>query len=86
MNTAQDRNWAYFVPLVALPAVISGPGAYVTRSGETVFVTQASRHNDFGCTGHYASGQSDHWHRSGRLFAGCESDNDIVQPHVEVSA
>ena len=88
MNTDPYRNWAYFAELAPLPVVITRPGEYVTRRGERVSVERSSEHQDFGCTGHYASGQTDDWHRSGRLFAGCKSDNDIVQScaDAEVSA
>lgn len=71
---------AYFAPLVILPVVITAPGEYVTRDGERVTISKASSLHDFGCTGTYApSGETDHWHRSGRMFAGRESRNDIVR-------
>lgn len=69
---------AYFAPLVLLPQVIKGPGQYLTRGGEIVTLTKVSDKNVFGNFGTYPSGEVDAWHRSGRLFAGQESQNDIV--------
>jgi len=70
---------AYFAPIVSRPTVITAPGEYTTRSGERVTVTKTSRLNDFDCFGVYAdSGIAERWHRSGRLYAGVESRNDIV--------
>lgn len=70
---------AYFAPLVGLPAVITEPGAYLTRCGEPVQIKATSRRHDFGCAGLYPEGQAEHWHKSGRLFASRESLNDIVR-------
>lgn len=69
---------AYFWPLVLLPTVIDRPGAYLTRSGETVQVATVSHGQNFRCRGEYACGISEGWHRSGRIFAGVISQNDIV--------
>lgn len=71
---------AYFAPLVTLPTVITRPGSYVTRCGEIVSIKTATTSHVFGCHGIYSTGQRDSWHRSGRLFAGMESANDIVRP------
>lgn len=70
---------AYFAPLVTLPVVVAVPGAYLTRGNEVVTVVVASARNDFGCRGTYSNGVREGWHRSGRIFAGQESANDIVQ-------
>lgn len=69
---------AYFAPFVTLPVIITGPGYYVTRSGERVHVSRVSHRHDFGCAGIYPSGQYENWHKSGRLYAGRECANDIV--------
>lgn len=69
---------AYFAPLVLAPTLITEPGQYLTRGGETVTIDRTSARHDFGCVGSYASGQTERWHRSGRLFAGVHSQNDIV--------
>ncbi|SED37738.1 hypothetical protein SAMN05216178_7001 [Pseudomonas saponiphila] len=70
---------AYFAAFVNLPVVVDEPGDYVTRCGETVTVSKASSRHDFGCVGTYANcGTEDRWHKSGRLQAGRESNNDIV--------
>lgn len=70
---------AYFASFVNLPVVVDEPGDYVTRCGETVTVSKASSRHDFGCVGTYANcGTEDRWHKSGRLQAGRESNNDIV--------
>lgn len=71
---------AYFAPLVVLPVIVAEPGNYVTRCGETVSVSAVSWRNDFGCTGLYSNGVRERWHRSGRIFAGQETANDIVRP------
>jgi hypothetical protein len=69
---------AYFAPLVLLPVVVTAPGRYLTRCGEQVLVRRASSRHDFGCAGEYACGTREAWHRSGRLYAGIVSRNDIV--------
>ncbi len=70
---------AYFAAFVNLPVVISEPGEYLTRGGERVTIEQASTRHSFGCVGGYADcGTQDRWHKSGRLYAGTESRNDIV--------
>lgn len=69
----------YFAPLVTLPTIIIEPGEYRTRADDVVTIHTTSNRHDFGCHGHYgADGVIDGWHRSGRLFAGMESGNDIV--------
>jgi hypothetical protein len=69
---------AYMAPLVVKPVVISGEGRYLTRGGEVVVLTVVSSNHDFGNMGTYPNGIVDGWHRSGRLYAGMESQNDIV--------
>lgn len=71
-------TYPFFPSLVTVPIVITGPGAYITRSGETVDVVTATMGHEFGCIGTYPSGALEAWHRSGRLYAGVESANDIV--------
>lgn len=71
-------NKAYFAPLVTAPIVITGPGAYTTRAGEAVTVNASSMEHAFACIGTYDSGAVESWHRSGRLYVGHESPNDIV--------
>lgn len=70
---------AYFAPLVTKPTVIVEPGQYVTRGGELVEVHTVSAKHDFGCKGVYSDGINELWHRSGRLYSGMESRNDIVR-------
>lgn len=72
-------KFANFVPLVSLPNVITGAGSYITGGGELATVEEASKKQDFGCRGAYATGQAEGWHRSGRLFASRETNNDIVR-------
>ena len=75
-------NAAYMAPLVILPNVITEPGYYLTRCGDTVHVYAVSARHNFDCFGSYrsgnASGLHDSWHKSGRVFASRETDNDIV--------
>lgn len=70
---------AYFVPLVFLPVIIDKPGQYLTRCGETVTVHMVSTRHDFGCRGTYSNGTAEGWHRSGRILADRETENDIVR-------
>ena len=71
---------SYYAPLVVLPVIITTPGEYITRGGERVTISKTSSLNDHGCVGVYAvNGISDAWHRSGRIYAGMESLNDIVR-------
>jgi hypothetical protein len=73
-------NQAYFVSLVVLPNVITGPGEYVTRCGELVTIVEVGgRAAKFECLGVYPNGPSERWHRSGRLLPSRETDNDIVR-------
>jgi hypothetical protein len=76
MNSTKSSG--YFAPLVLLQEVITQPGNYVTRCGETVKVETASRKHQFACHGSYPNGISESWHRSGRILASRETDNDIV--------
>lgn len=70
---------AYFAAFVNLPVVIDEPGEYITRCGETVTIRKASSRHDFGCNGTYDNcGTDESWHKSGRLQATRESNNDIV--------
>ncbi|MDP9897392.1 hypothetical protein J2W32_006451 [Variovorax boronicumulans] len=71
---------AYFCPLVTKPVVVVAAGHYVTRCGEVVTVSQVSTKHDFGCRGRYGNGTVEGWHKSGRIFAGIETANDIVGP------
>ena len=70
---------ADFASLVILPVVIDAPGQYRTRSGETVVIDEVSSKHAFACRGVYPSGQRDAWHKSGRLYFGQLSNNDIVE-------
>lgn len=71
---------SWFASLVPLPVVIDKPGPYLTRSGEAVEITAVGAANAFSCFGYYPNKvASDKWHRSGRLYFGTESDNDIVR-------
>lgn len=72
------RPIASFTSLVCLPIIITAPGVYVTRGGEVVTVETSSMGHYFGCWGQYSCGAAEFWHRSGRLYFGCETQNDIV--------
>lgn len=70
---------AYCYPLIFQEVIIDKPGEYLTRGGERVTIDHASSRHDFGCSGRYAGcSTQDHWHKSGRIFAGAKSQNDIV--------
>jgi len=69
----------YFVPLISLPDIITESADYLTRAGEVVVIGEISKRHEFACVGHYRDqNKSDFWHKSGRLYAGVESQNDIV--------
>jgi hypothetical protein len=70
---------AYYAPFVTLPVVITTPGNYVTRGGETVTIDMVSTRHDHGCRGNYSTGEREGWHKSGRIYAGIETANDIVK-------
>ena len=72
------RNLAPFSNFVCLPTVIDAPGYYLTRGGETVHIPSVSTKHDFNNHGIYSNGVSEAWHKSGRLYFGQESKNDIV--------
>lgn len=67
-----------FVSITGLPTLITAPGQYITRCGEIVTVERITPGHDFGCDGSYPGGPLESWHRTGRLYYGCESRNDIV--------
>lgn len=70
---------AAYAGLVTKPVVITEPGDYLTRCGERVTITRASDRHDHGCHGRYLpNGPDDRWHKSGRLYFGMTSDNDII--------
>lgn len=79
-----SRNYAYFAPLVTLPKIITAPGKYLTRCGETVMIDAASPKPYFNCSfdchGRYSDGIIEHWHSTGRIYATSETKNDIVKP------
>ena len=72
------KNSGYFLPLLGLPTIVTGPGTYLTRNGATVTIESASARNDLRCYGHYSSGVREGWHKSGRILATSETANDIV--------
>lgn len=75
----------YFAPLVPLPVIIDEPGAYVTRKGECVtvdFIGRVSTEHAFSCFGNYSGGVCETWHKSGRLHASTETENDIIRKVV----
>lgn len=70
----------YWVSLCVLPVVVSQPGKYETRCGEVVEVYAIDSRYPHLVHGHYPSGIQESWHESGRIFAGRETDNDIIRP------
>jgi hypothetical protein len=70
---------SYFAPLVTLPVIIAAPGNYVTRDGQVVTIDTASSRHNFRCKGSYKNGVREGWHKSGRIFAGYETANDVVK-------
>ena len=68
----------YYLPLLTLPTIVTGPGSYLARCGATVTIESASTRNDLRCYGHYSSGVREGWHKSGRILATSQTANDIV--------
>ena len=67
----------YYAALVVLPVVIFQPGEYITRCGEKVTVVTMGGASSK-CKGSYPCAIPEAWHRSGRIYSGMLSDNDIV--------
>jgi hypothetical protein len=57
------------------PTIVSQPGRYVTRGGETVTVERIDRSRAFG---QYPNGTREWWTLSGRTLPFTESPNDLV--------
>lgn len=74
MTTKHVPYAAFFL---GLPPLITQPGRYVTRSGEVVQVDDTS--NTHWKRGAYPCGTAETWNRSGRIFSGRETPNDIVR-------
>lgn len=72
---------AWSTSFILLPTIITEPGEYITRSGNrvAVYTTAARAGSPFNCYGHYADGNVETWHESGRLYFGQECANDIVR-------
>jgi len=68
-----------FLSFLSLPTVVTSPGQYITRCGETVTVETVSRRPNFGCRGQYTNGVREGWHHTGRLYFGMLSANDIIR-------
>lgn len=71
---------------VVLPTIITGPGPYVTRCGETVTVSHVDRHprssldrGPYAAHGSYHGQVAESWDVSGRLYPNVMSGNDIVR-------
>lgn len=69
---------AYWLPFVFFPEIIKEPGTYLTRCGERVTIEKVSTRHDYGCRGQYSTGETEGWHKSGRIFPARETKNDIV--------
>ena len=68
----------YYLPLLTLPTIVTGPGTYLTRIGATVTIESAATRNDLRCYGAYSNCVREGWHKSGRILATSETANDIV--------
>jgi hypothetical protein len=77
--TGASLRASYLAALIPLPRVITSPGQYITRCGETVTITDTSQYH--WAHGYYSTPRhiAERWHRSGRLYAGQLSDNDIIK-------
>lgn len=62
----------------AHPKLVTRPGRYTTRKGETVTVERFGGRGGNWAYGHYADGTAEAWFVSGRLLPTYESVNDIV--------
>lgn len=68
-----------FVSFILMPTIIDSPGDYITRGGEVVQVMEVSSRHDFKCRGEYSNGIPEGWHKTGRIYFGQFSDNDIIK-------
>jgi hypothetical protein len=75
INTAQ----LYCQHAISLPRIVTGPGLYRTRSGETVTVDRFNGYNGFMAEGSYENGPAESWFISGRVLSHYLSKNDIIQ-------
>lgn len=66
----------YAAFFLSFPVIITAPGQYITRSGEAVEI-EAARDAHW-MVGKYACGTTETWHRSGRIFSGKQTQNDII--------
>jgi len=68
---------AYWIVSLCLlnPKIVTGPGRYVTRGGDTVTVDRVDTWLAFGS---YENGPSERWLVCGRTLPCYESPNDIV--------
>lgn len=72
------------ISLILLPDVITEPGKYRTRKGETIHIYDiVGGHAGFNCLGQFPDGIKDSWHHSGRIFGWTESLHDIVERIIE---
>lgn len=75
-----DKIILNFTQLNMLPVVITTPGEYKTRRGESVKIKIVGQNpHGFNCVGTYSTGEKEHWHHSGRIFFGQTCQNDIVE-------
>lgn len=57
--------------------IVTGPGQYLTRSGEVVTVERTWT-GILSARGHYSCGTPERWSLSGRILGGLITPNDIV--------
>lgn len=70
-------DYKTYIAANTLPAIIDGPGEYLTRSGDIVEITTPN--GSFNWNGVYRAERiTELWHRSGRRFAMQETAHDIV--------
>lgn len=69
----------WMASLAVRPDIITEPGQYRTRAGETVTIHTVSTRQDFGCFGRYdGCGVAERWHKCGAIFHSIQSANDIL--------
>ena len=76
------NNNYMFIPtaFITMPRIITGPGQYITRGGETITIDSMLDCRFYGAVGRYSCGTNEKWGISGRIFAGMTSNNDVVRP------
>lgn len=71
----------YSAHFLSFPIIIQGTGQYITRSGETVDITDDSDYHFK--QGQYSCGTKETWHKSGRIF--CDKETSFQKSNIKMT-